>query len=396
MQFAFNFDEIKYYEERDGSYPVPLDAIAAQAIASCVPPHRRHCLVQSGSVDNYPKSGTDDVELLLGSLISFPPRWRGLLAEQTFMEAIYGGALCAVIINGIASQDAAEIDEKWHSLEIPGYIGSFQLLHGEPLHEGLYFMYLPSRYSMYKNSLSFYVTPETLAGDADYDDSTYDALNETLPVLGVTDIRLRSIGLTDTFFDPYGGNFEFAQAVGRVERSLQSYTEGIITEITLRARAEDPRLLEVLDAALASLRGEPGVEVTAQAALSCRRFLERLADVLFPPTDTVKNGKQLGKAQYVNRLWAYVEESLGPEGSKTLFKEIGNRIDSLNGLANKGLHDDIPVDEMDRLVLNLVLLTHDLMRLTPPTGDPSASYSKLQVDGLTKMLRRVHGKARRG
>jgi len=150
-------------------------------------------------------------------------------------------------------------------------------------------------------------------------------------------------------------------------------------------------MVEVLDAALASLKGEPGLEFTSQAALSCRRFLERLADVLYPPRETAEGERKLGKTQYVNRLWAYVEQSLGPDGSRSALSEIGNRMESLNALANKGLHDDIPVDEMDRLVLNLVLLTHDLMRLTPPTGDASSSYSKLQIAEITKMQSHIDG-----
>ena len=40
------------------------------------------------------------------------------------------------------------------------------------------------------------------------------------------------------------------------------------------------------------------------------------------------------------------------------------------GVANKGLHSDVTVDEVHRLVLNLALLTHDLLKLTPPTGEP--------------------------
>lgn len=79
-----------------------------------------------------------------------------------------------------------------------------------------------------------------------------------------------------------------------MERSLGNYTEGIITEITLRARQSDPRLLEALDAALMTLQDRQGRESLAQAALSCRRFLERLADVVFPPQTTKEGEHKLG------------------------------------------------------------------------------------------------------
>jgi hypothetical protein len=183
MQFAFNFDEILYHELQDGNYPALLGLLAAEAVVECVPPHRGHCMIQIGSVPNYPESGTGR-DALRRALIEFPPRWRGFLLEDAFKETIGTGGLCAIVVNGIAPQDAAEIDEKWRALNLSGYIGSYQLLHGYALHEGLYFMYLPPIFTMYKNSLAFYVNPDVIEGDGDYDDTTYDALVESLPHLG--------------------------------------------------------------------------------------------------------------------------------------------------------------------------------------------------------------------
>jgi hypothetical protein len=386
MQIAFNFDEDTYHEVQDGAHPMPLGVLAAEAIAQTIPSHRRHCMVQIGSVSAYPESGPDQEKHRL-VLIKLPPRWHGFLYEKVFVSTLGTGGLCAIVINGLSPKDAEEIDDRWHSRKIPGYIGSFQLLRGYLVHEVLCFMALPPKYSIYKDSLAFYVSPDALHGDGDYDENQYEYLQNSLPEYGITNVRLQSTGLTGTFWDPYENNFDFLQAVGRVERTLQGYTEGIITEITLRARNADPRLLETLDAMLATLNGEPGQEFMSQAALSCRRFLQRLADVLYPARVTAKGERALGKAQYINRLWAYVEQSIGPDGSKTTLKEIGSRIEHLNEMANKGLRDDISVDEMDRLVLNLALLTHDLLRLMPPTGDASESYSKMQVDEVMGMMK---------
>lgn len=171
----------------------------------------------------------------------------------------------------------------------PGYLGSFQLLHGHNLHEALYFMTLPPRYRVFQESLSFLVDPDAIDGDGDYDDISVQ------------------------------------QPAGCAERALEVYTDGVIAEIVLRSRTADPRLLEILDAALATLdSGAPGREYLSQAALSCRRFLERLADAVYPPRETPKDAKdKLGKAEYLNRLWAYVQDCLGPKGSKTALAEIG-------------------------------------------------------------------------
>lgn len=325
MQVAFNFSEDVYHEIRDDKFPVPLGMLAGEAIAELIPSHRRHCVVQIGSVTVYPPSGSDRA-MRATAFLKLPPRWHGYMREKAFVETISGGDLCAVVMDGISPKDAAAIDDKWHSSTVPGYLGSFQLLHGHNLHEALYFMALPSRYRVYQDSLSFLVDPSVLSGDGDYDEILYNGLRDALPPLGITDLRLQSRGFNGSAWDPYAVNDNFAQATGRVERALEVYTDGVIAEIVLRSRTADPRLLEILDAALAMLdSGSTGREYLSQAALSCRRFLERLADAVYPPRETPKDAKhKLGKADYLNRLWAYVQECLGPDGSKTALAEMGD------------------------------------------------------------------------
>jgi hypothetical protein len=310
------------------------------------------------------------------------------MREKAFIETLSTGDLCAIVMDGISPGDAAAIDDRWHSAEVRGYLGSFQLLHGNNLHEALYFMTLPPRYRVYQETLSFLVAPDAVDGDGDYDDLLYDRLRDVLPPLGITDLNLQSMGFNGTRWDPYAMDIKFAQATGRVERALETYTDGVIAEIVLRSRTADPRLLEILDAALAALDSPaPRREYLSQAALSCRRFLERLADTVYPPRETPKDAKhKLGKAEYLNRLWAYVEDRLGSDGSKTALAEIGSRIDNLAKIAHKGVHDDIKPDEINRLVLNLTLLTHDIMKLAPPVEEPAESYAKEQLDEVQKMF----------
>ena len=387
MQVAFNFSEDVYHEMGNDDLPVPLGVLAGEAIAQLIPSHRRHCVVQIGSVMAYPESGPDRAKHAT-ALLKLPPRWHGYMREKAFVDTVSSGALCAIVMDGISPRDAAAIDDSWHSSAIPGYLGSFQLLHGQNLHEALYFMTLPPRYRVYQESLSFLVDPDAVDGDGDYDEILYNGLRDALPPLGITDLRLQSTGLNGTGWDPYDVNVNFTQATGRVERALEVYTDGVIAEIVLRSRTVDPRLLEILDAALAMLdNGTPGREYLSQAALSCRRFLERLADAVYPPRETPKDTKhKLGKAEYLNRLWAYVQDRLGPDGSKTALAEMGARIDNLAKIAHKGVHDDIKVDEVNRLVLNLTLLTHDIMKLAPPAEEPAESYAQEQMDEINKMF----------
>lgn len=50
------------------------------------------------------------------------------------------------------------------------------------------------------------------------------------------------------------------------------------------------------------------------------------------------------------------------------------------------MHDDIKVDEVNRLVLNLTLLTHDIMKLAPPAEEPAQSYAQEQIGEVRKMF----------
>jgi hypothetical protein len=50
-----------------------------------------------------------------------------------------------------------------------------------------------------------------------------------------------------------------------------------------------------------------------------------------------------------------------------------------------GLHE-VAIDEIHRLVLNLAILTHDLLKLTPPTGEPSASYNQEHLVEIERFI----------
>src|SRR5439155_7458089 len=105
-------------------------------------------------------------------------------------------------------------------------------------------------------------------------------------------------------------------------------------------------------------------------ALSCRRFLERLADVLYPPGPDRANGRKVGPAEYRNRLWAYVEDHLdGTDESVVLagLRDLGDRIDRLDQLANKGVHaSDMDPRAIHRLLISLVVLSSDVLSIAPP------------------------------
>ncbi|MCC7473531.1 hypothetical protein IT404_17815 [Candidatus Nomurabacteria bacterium] len=121
----------------------------------------------------------------------------------------------------------------------------------------------------------------------------------------------------------------------------------------------------------------------SNAAHSCRRILQDLADSVFPPTDepkyVEKDGKKrtitLGKDQYINRIMAFVESRSGSErfndlvGSHLSF--IGDRLDSLFMASQKGSHSTIVSrEEADRYVVYTYMVLGDVLSLSRPDGKP--------------------------
>jgi hypothetical protein len=134
-------------------------------------------------------------------------------------------------------------------------------------------------------------------------------------------------------------------------------------------------------------------EEVAQVGLSCRRFLEGLADFLYPPRDETLGGRKLTKDCYINRLWAYCEEKLRGDPKKLSqiqLEDVGHRIDKIHNLANKALHAEVSRAEMGRLIISLFVLAYDLLSFSaPPLHLPFEPHAK-EIGRITEeFLRRT-------
>ncbi len=146
-----------------------------------------------------------------------------------------------------------------------------------------------------------------------------------------------------------------------------------------------PKSVQKLSAIHDNLRSE-NTEDWSNAVHSCRRILEDLADVVFPPqtvarTKTRKGERitiKLGKEEYINRLTAFIEDHSSSKrfrhivGSHLDF--IGERLGSIARAAQKGTHADIvSPQEADRYVLYTYMIIGDILSLLEDTEEESAS-----------------------
>lgn len=144
-------------------------------------------------------------------------------------------------------------------------------------------------------------------------------------------------------------------------------------EQALRERA--PEALEKFQAAEELLdSGEP--ESLAHALTSCRRMIKALADALYPATGEVITGEDgrdraMTDDAYRNRLLQFASERLGSTHNdlvKETMRSLGARLQRLNELSSKGVHDEVGRIEAETCVMWTYLTAADVLRIADGTS----------------------------
>lgn len=101
------------------------------------------------------------------------------------------------------------------------------------------------------------------------------------------------------------------------------------------------------------------------ALTAARRIFKSVADSLYPPRETPKGARKLGEDQYINRLWAFLDENAEAGSDKDLAKAhidyMGAFLQKLNEKASKGVHAEVSYEEAVRAVLYTYLTLGDLL-----------------------------------
>jgi molecular chaperone GrpE (heat shock protein) len=113
----------------------------------------------------------------------------------------------------------------------------------------------------------------------------------------------------------------------------------------------------------------------SNAVHSCRRIVQAVADVLYPPDpngmEEVERGRKkikVGSDHYVNRLMIYVENHSSSEKFQGIvgshLKFLGDRLDAIHSAAQKGSHTEIKtLEEAERYIIYTYLLLGDILWL---------------------------------
>lgn len=357
MRAAFHFNAAIYARDSELSWCTPF----FETVLAKVPSTRRHVRLHAGDllIGMYE---TSRPELAQRVLTDAPRGWRSL-DQHEFIDAASSIDIFVLEANGLTLRAAQAIDDGLRDRYAGHYLGALEVDLRADSHWVLYHQSLIAKYRIVGDTLRLLQSSDGLL--ADPQTGLADAWAKTRLFESVS---IEDIGMEGSIFDPYDTR-EQARRTADVSELLTTQVGAVAEETLLRLHDLDPQIIEILHAAFTAAENAETGEQLAHVALSCRRFTERLADDLYPPTTATPNGRELGPAESRNRLWAYVEDHVGGRAQELVLsslKDVGNRIDALDGLANKGLHADLSAAELQRLLVALVALTYDILTLAPP------------------------------
>lgn len=358
MKIAYHFDA----DEHGLSYGHEIESLFFAALVQA-PADRLHVRIKRGDLLlHFHVRDPDERETFIQERIMEPehPVWKTCNAD--FAAHAARRDVYIVYVDGIASADAKRLDRRLRSDH--AYLGCIEIDLANSAHWVLYDQQLVSAYRIVGRELRLLHIASELEPDLPTG-AQQDWIESGL----FDSVELEDTGLQETIFDPYRTP-DGARRGAELEELLSGQLSAVVSETLIRTGELDPVLPDVLHAALSSFESYRSPEQLAHVGTSCRRFLERLADVLFAPQAKPRAGRELTQDKYRNRLWAYVEDNLtGTEHDVVIaaLTDVGNRIDKLDRLANKGIHAQrVNSSEMKRLLIGLVVLTYDILTLAPP------------------------------
>jgi hypothetical protein len=153
-----------------------------------------------------------------------------------------------------------------------------------------------------------------------------------------------------------------------------------------------PTLAEQLMSAFRAISvGDP--ESRSQALTTCRRFIEGFADHVCPPSSEAVNGRVLGRAQYINRIWAFMDRAISSDSDKELAKRhvdyLGSYLEKIYKITNKGVHAEVTRVQAVKAVFHTYLIVADLLEYldgSPPRLDGRLNIHTASLDELESIL----------
>lgn len=355
MNTAFLFDSDA--EEYSGVYgdAIELKLLKVGVLQSV----KRHMRVSVGDVLTYMYSGRNGIEghLQLCKDTYSPAAYDRVIWDR--LEPTFG---TRTVYTWLFQNMPVNIADRMHALlkDDKTYLGALGVDFSNPVHLQLFRNSLIEKFRFFgRNAANF--------GEEEFEEDPDVVMRENFEKNGFA-LDYECIGLRRSIFDPYDSVDHFSR-VGDFRRyfeNIPGLDEDISSEITFHVEELHPKLFDGFAAAARTLERAETAEDYAQAAISGRRLLEKVADYLFPPSSELRNGRSVGKQAYRNRIWAYLEDTLAKSGGDPLtLNWLGKEADRLVELFNSGLHSDSGRQKVEAAFRDLVVWLSNVISLDP-------------------------------
>jgi len=286
------------------------------------------------------------------------------LDKDLFLQALFSSRIYVLSFEGMDWHMRDRLHKALKTNE--AYLGAIRIDETNQVHWSLYNQDLIPFARIVGNELRLFY--QAYEGEAAKDIGMFNSLSG----LAFDSVTWEDLAGRGTIFDTQD-TFERANRRAELDEYLSQHLGHVADDVLIRLADLEPKLPDILYAALRTFQITETSEDIAQVCCSCRRLLTGLADALFPARDSLVNGRKVGNEQYINRLWVYVDEKLKGDQRALMVsqvKDIGTRIDKINELANKGLHSEIIKSDLHRLISALIIFAYDILALESPHINP--------------------------
>lgn len=283
--------------------------------------------------------------------------------ERLLVEKINHCLMNSTIFSWVIQNATNEIADALHEslLKFPSYLGIHTVNFSYTPHLVFYRNYIGEKYRVIGDSIKIFCSMGELE---EYDMG--DA--ESLKKLGFAEVGLEDGGAKETIFDDYDTPKHFQQVNDFIEQTSSCFPHGEedAYELTMLLTDINPHLFNALGSSVNTIKRIDNEEDAAQAALSGRRYLEQLADVLFEPSDEKHKGRNVRKSDYKNRIWAFIDDSVEQtEAGQAQLLSLGKQVDQLISTFNSGVHGDLNRDQITKAFADVAQLSLSLLTLQP-------------------------------
>ena len=349
----FNSDDPRF----DGYYGPPIrDLLFKNGVLQS---SNRHLKISRGDVLIFSYSKTVSDYRSLAEKTYFAGTWSTVQAKR--LRATYNEeTVCAWVIHNATKNIAEQLDLSLSADD--AYLGLLEVDFSMPQH--LVF---------FRNSMPFYCRMKggkcTRFYSMGNEDEKDEYEGEELLNIGFTNIDWEDRGAHGTIFDDFDTLEHFRQRrqVEKVFASMLPGGEDEASELVMMFEDLNPKLFNVLGSAVRALTVAKNEEDYAHVGISGRRYIEQLADALFPASSVSFRGRDVSASKFKNRIWAYMDNSLSLESGvrANSLRVLGGEVDRLIDAVNALVHGAPESDFARRTFADLAKLTIALFGLDP-------------------------------